>query len=97
MTTRQGQLWLVLYAALGPPMAFVLYLFIRDHIEGVVLPQVELAILIMLLISGSVCAYLGLPGNRLFRASVTFVYLLLSTAVTFFVAFAFECSRGNCL
>jgi hypothetical protein len=37
---------------LGPPMLTILYLLIRDRIAFAVVPQVELAIQIALLISG---------------------------------------------
>jgi hypothetical protein len=59
--------------------------------------MVEFFIQIVFLTSGALCAYLALPGTRSFRSGVTFVYIVVGTAVTIFVGLGFECSRENCL
>ena len=91
------QLLLILYAALGPPLLIVLYLFVRDHLGYPLSSHVEYTVLYTLVSSGAACAYIGLSGSRWIRVGMTLVYLCCAIAVTFFVGLTYECSRGNCL
>lgn len=97
MSLSPGRLLSVLYAALGPPSLYVLYLFIRDHWGTSLSPRVDWIALIVLVATGSAGAYVGVSGNRRFRIGMALLSGCCTLAVTFFVAFTYECSRGNCL
>jgi hypothetical protein len=94
-----SRLWSVLsilYGALGPPLLYVLYLFIGDHLPRLVSPRGDM-VLIVLVASGAACAYIGVSGSRWFRIGMALVSVSCSLGVTLFAAFAYECGQGNCL
>jgi hypothetical protein len=91
------RLVLLLYAAFGPPLLYVLYLFNRVHLGGSLSPSVEDAMLVALIASGGICLLMGLPGIRWIRILLALVYLALWMVVTLLVGLTYECNHGNCL
>lgn len=93
------QLLLILYAAFGPPILYVLFLFVRDHLGHPLSPNADVTVLFVLVASAAVCTYLGFSETRSpwFRAGMILLSIFCSIGITVFVAFAYECSQGNCL
>jgi hypothetical protein len=97
MRPAVSRLVLLLYAAIGPPLLNVLYLFMRGHFGGSLGPSLEDAMLVTLIASGAACLFMGLSWSRWIRTLLALVYLGAWSVVTLLVGLTYECSGGNCL
>jgi hypothetical protein len=97
LNTRTRKRILIAYAAIGPLLVLGLYLLCRD--AGLIPNRgtVDVVVSAAAVITGGYCAFLGLPGHWLVRASITLVYGGCMAVLVVYAAFAIECARGNCL
>ena len=59
-------------------------------------PRLDDVVLLLVLLSGGLGTYVGLPGTRWVRAVVTVIYLACMTWLVLFVGVWMECSLTHC-
>jgi hypothetical protein len=85
MISRARRLFLVFYAAFGPTLLWSLYALARNRGTLSFAAPFDDLVLIAAVTSGAWGAYLGLPGSRLARSSLTVVYLICMTVLVLYV------------
>jgi hypothetical protein len=97
LTSRARKLFLVFHAAFGPTLLWGLYASARNRGMLSFAAPFDDLVLITAVLSGACGAYLGLPGSRLARSSLTVIYLICMTGLVLYVGIWFACSSGRCL